>query len=162
MCRSKLTACYVQDCSYFGIDRASLNRCKILNNTWSSWSASEASKFSNCLFASNENPILKSCTFANCTVADNTKFAMSKSKAYNTIFFKVAASQFKSSKKNTFSKCYKGASPKFVSTGDYHLAKGSPCINKGTKAASVKKLFGSKDLDGKKRIKGKTVDIGCY
>ena len=49
-----------------------------------------------------------------------------------------------------------------LKAGNYHLQKGSPCINKGTKAAAVKKLFGSKDLDGKKRIKGKTVDIGCY
>ena len=64
-------------------------------------------------------------------------------------------------KKNKLTNCYKGKAPKFV-PADYHLAKGSPCINKGTKAASVKKLFGKKDLDGKKRIKGKSVDIGCY
>ena len=46
--------------------------------------------------------------------------------------------------------------------GDYHLKKGSPCINKGTKTAAAKKLFGTKDLDKGKRIKGSTVDIGCY
>ena len=44
----------------------------------------------------------------------------------------------------------------------YHLLEDSPCINKGTKSKTAKKLFGSKDLDKKKRIKGKTVDIGCY
>ena len=46
--------------------------------------------------------------------------------------------------------------------GDYHLAAGSPCIDKGNKSATVKKLFGSKDLDGRKRIRGKSVYIGCY
>lgn len=49
-----------------------------------------------------------------------------------------------------------------VVPGNYHLRKGSPCIDKGTKTAAAKKLFGSKDLDGKNRIRGKTVDIGCY
>ncbi len=46
--------------------------------------------------------------------------------------------------------------------GDYRLAKGSPCINKGKLTKAQKKLVGSKDLAGKKRIKGKTIDIGCY
>ena len=46
--------------------------------------------------------------------------------------------------------------------GDYRLNKGSPCIDKGTKASAAKNLYGSKDLAGKKRVKGKSVDIGCY
>ena len=46
--------------------------------------------------------------------------------------------------------------------GAYRLKKGSPCINKGKLTAKLKKLVGKKDLAGKKRVKGKSVDIGCY
>ena len=55
------------------------------------------------------------------------------------------------------------ADPKFVdpANGDFRLAAGSPCINKGVDAnwMSEKK---SKDLAGHPRIYDGTVDIGCY
>jgi hypothetical protein len=110
-------------------------------------------------------------------VAENRGVVLSKTTACNTIFYKVAASQFKSSKKNKLYNCYKGAAPKFKSLkktvldedgeeefieGDYTLLAGSPCINKGKLTKAQKKLVGSKDLAGKKRIKGKAIDIGCY
>ena len=54
--------------------------------------------------------------------------------------------------------------PKFANPakGDYRLKKGSYCINKGKLTKAQKKLVGTKDLAGKKRIKGKAVDLGCY
>ena len=247
VCRSKLTGCTIRYNANLQINGSTLDRCKVLNNRvlinlGPSEYVSESSQFSNCLFACNETPPFESCTFANCTVADNQTFAMSKSKAWNTVFHKVAASQFKKSEKNKLKNCYKGSNPKFVSTsssekwipdengaeqkitavvhwyvedyaegdtihqsatitgkneaeineqafeygmagdddyyyvdsyvyengdytdvpGNYHLKKGSPCINKGTKAKAANKLYGNKDLDGKKRVKGKSVDIGCY
>ncbi len=176
-----LQSCIVKNFSYAykGLFRyANLKRCQVINNQDCT---SEDSTFSNSLFACNDSTPFKSCTFVNCTVADNVKFTMSKAKAWNTIFYKVASTQFKASKKNTLKNCYKGKTPKFVSTktqktvletdgvyktvsvpGNYRLQKGSPCINKGTKASAAKKLFGKWDLAGKKRIKGKSVDIGCY
>ena len=56
------------------------------------------------------------------------------------------------------------AGPKFVdpSAGDYHLAKGSACINAGANAAW---MTGATDLDNnpkKGRIAEQIVDIGCY
>ena len=46
--------------------------------------------------------------------------------------------------------------------GNYRLATGSPCIDKGKLTKAQKKLVGKKDLAGRKRIRGKSVDIGCY
>lgn len=206
------------------MSKCTLNRCEICNaGPLGGEPTISSSKLYNCLVRENGGVRIVSCVLANCTVAKNSWLKMKSTKAYNTIFHKVAASQFKKSKKNTLKNCYKGSNPKFVKAGgtatvaktlripvvldygdeyeldydydsenglyiywdsysesdvvryvnktvnvevdvpaDYHLAKGSPCINKGTKAASVKKLFGKKDLDGKKRVKGKSVDIGCY
>lgn len=350
VCRSKLINCTLRDNAFLLIEQTTLSRCKIQNNKGNAkYGTSASSTFDNCLLASNDTVPMKGCTFVNCTVAENTSFTMSSSKAWNTIFYGVASSQFASKRKNTLTKCYKGGKPMFkhleedvwvtnitsnwvydskgpdtiytngvkniydreldfittnkttyisageegasvdtdpvvypettphptnsisylkVETtydngkvyhkttpevvvddgvnimciktvmgvyywldtefdkngidasaasptnamcyfrgtdpegggwtvnynynrtiketiqvslpargrwnvvedrvlsneipGDYHLLKGSPCIDKGTKAAAAKKLFGSKDLDGKKRIKGKSVDIGCY
>ena len=46
----------------------------------------------------------------------------------------------------------------FASTGNYHLAFGSPCINAGTNAFAPMPW----DLDGNPRIVGGRVDMGCY
>lgn len=156
------------------------------------------STFSNCLFARNWRPGFMSCTLGNCTVAGNYGTKISGCTAYNTVFYKVASSQFAKKRKNKLVGCYRGSSPRFVLVprqlkwggddedafvghgdwlydeasrlwvmidavdADYHLAKGSPCIDKGTKKKAAKKLFGKKDLTGKKRVRGKSVDIGCY
>ncbi len=158
-----LEGCDIMENDSLNFVKSTLNRCKVQYNYGSSYYASESSKFANCLLAGNQDTMpFTSCTFANCTIADNAKFTMKKTKAYNTIFNGVAAGQFKKAKKNTLKNCFKGANPKFAGSDDYHLAKGSPCVNKGTKAATAKKLYGKKDLDGNKRVKGKSVDIGCY
>ena len=51
---------------------------------------------------------------------------------------------------------------KDTENADYHLRQGSPCINKGALTAPRKKLVGSYDLAGKKRVFGKSIDMGCY
>ena len=50
--------------------------------------------------------------------------------------------------------------PKFSS--GYKLKKGSYCINSGKLTKKQKKLVGTTDLAGKKRIRGKAIDRGCY
>ena len=51
--------------------------------------------------------------------------------------------------------------PQFVSAeiGDFHLTKGSPCIDAGDDLATSRDAT---DLDGNQRIVGRAVDIGCY
>ena len=232
---------------------ASFNRCKI----WHTHGSFSESKLANCLFIYNgddkgyrvEVLSLMYCTLANCTVADNNNIELVFLKAYNTIFYKVPASQFKKSQHNKLKNCYKGTSPKFIGPGsstkwvadengnetgkllgatvewkgvewaeviwesdydwgvveasgatdeailadarkqvgnnnatyeicerhyergyhrtkllpgNYKLKKGSRCINKGKLTTALKKLVGTKDLAGKKRVKGKAIDIGCY
>jgi hypothetical protein len=58
----------------------------------------------------------------------------------------------------------KNKDPKFVNAakGNYRLKKGSYAIDKGKLTATQKKLVGTKDLAGQKRIKGKAIDRGCY
>ena len=54
--------------------------------------------------------------------------------------------------------------PKFVNPakGNYKLKKGSYAIDKGSLPKWIKKYVGAKDLAGRKRIRGKAIDRGCY
>ncbi len=49
--------------------------------------------------------------------------------------------------------------PFFLGSGNYRLEAGSPCIDAGTNQAW---MAGAGDLDGRTRIIGAAVDIGCY
>jgi hypothetical protein len=51
--------------------------------------------------------------------------------------------------------------PNFVdfNTRDFRLARGSACINRGT---NLPWMDPAVDLDGRIRIRDRTVDIGCY
>lgn len=55
----------------------------------------------------------------------------------------------------------KSVDPLFVDAAadDYHLTNGSPCIEAGINEAWMANAL---DLDGTNRIRGKTVDMGCY
>ena len=113
-------------------------------------------------------PLLDGCTLYNCTV---TSFgggrllpAFRNGTAVNTVFWKVPSNIY-SGQGNTFVRCLKGTNPKLVSVSGLltaELKKGSPCIDKGKLTKKQKKLVGSKDIYGRRRIRGKAVDIGCY
>jgi hypothetical protein len=49
--------------------------------------------------------------------------------------------------------------PSFISSGDYHLSSGSPCVDAGTNQTW---MTGAKDLDENPRIVNGTVDMGAY
>ena len=186
---SKLSDCLLSNCcpdtqGRKFISHATLNRCKIVDaeaRGGKKYAPIASSKLCNCLVADSDGVSFSLCTLGNCTVADNDRVALKGNKGYNTIFNGVSAAQFKKTKKNTFKNCYTGTNPGFVDSDDtddddddddddytddadedYHLQAGSPCIDKGTKSTAAKKLYGKKDLDGKKRVKGRSVDIGCY
>lgn len=162
-------------------DTCVLTRCKIKDNEARRWNggAFYKSRLSSCLVAGNRFQGTSGCashftssTLVNCTIADN------KTSGYNSRF----------SKKSTYYNCIlrnnrrgnailnvnsgntynntdqNNQNPKFVNaaSGDYKLAKGSPCINKGAVPAAIRSYVGSLDLAGQKRIKGKAIDRGCY
>lgn len=169
-----------------------VSRCEVAGNSGLSASYAENSVLSNTLVADNSIHSdsasgFASCKLYNCTVARNwfrgykpsaLPFA-EKSGFYDCILWDnwyqpdgllglpdslcnaVTAKKFK----NVYKTCYTAkASPGFVDAdgGNYKLAKGSACIDKGALSAAQKKIVGTKDLAGKNRIRGKSVDIGCY
>lgn len=169
-----------------------VSRCEVSGNSGKSASFADNSILSNTLIVNNSIHSdaasgFASCKLYNCTVADNLFQGYrpsdipvaEKSGFYNCILWNnwyryddlfnhddsrcdaETAKKFK----NAYKKCYTAkADPGFVYAVDldYRLAKGSPCINKGTLSAAQKKIVGTKDLSGNKRIKGKAVDLGCY
>ncbi len=114
-------------------------------------------------------PLFDGCVLCNCTLEcfGGGRFTpvFRNGTAANTIFWKVPSGIF-SDPSNSFSRCRKGGSnPGFVKIDGLltaMLKKGSPCIDKGRLTAKQKKLAGKKDFYGRKRIKGKAVDIGCF
>ncbi len=132
------------------------------------------------------------CDLLNCTLCANVPILMTSSKVFNSILYKTGTHPFKASSRNTFKNCCKNSTPRFVENpvltsetvttveesewgswswtttvytlipGDCRLRKGSPCIDKGKLTKAQKKLVGTKDLAGRKRIRGKAIDRGCY
>ena len=124
------------------------------------------------------------CTLLNCTVAENADVRLKSSVAVNSVFYKSGYHVSNSKAKNRFSHCLLSGSPRFVDdpvlwaeevqrdywtettyrffSGDCRLRRGSPCIDKGKLTEAQKKLVGTKDLAGRKRIRGKAIDCGCY
>lgn len=227
--KTKLVDCVVSDCSAYhemskrnGVTetptsstlaegatfvRSRITRCQGAEGGVYEHCKLRHSEFANCLIHGNYQPEFLSCTLGNCTVAANNVARLGGTKAYNTLFHRVPASQFKAAKKNTFVNCYNGSAPGFADLGnprewlfgtdqyvsgdfidwwtwrwdrglkvwlqevdpatgyraaDYHLTKGSPCLGKGSHKAAAKKLYGTRDLDGRNRIHGARIDIGCY
>lgn len=181
--KTSLAVCVLKDC--YPSEKAvfatgcTMNRCKILATQYSSAKFLSCKIYNTLLAESWASVRLSGCVFVNDTFANNPDFRMAKSKAFNTIFFGVAAAQFDASRQNKFSKCCKSATPGFVAPvptdvpdedgngytvvpANYHLKKGARCIDKGNLTKEQQALIGSKDLGGGKRIKGAAVDVGCY
>ena len=146
----------------------------------------------NCLVTGNVNilepewtrMLFRSCTFLNCTVAENADVQLKSSTAINTIFHQNGDHVGGAKDQNRFVRSLVGKDPCFIedprigteeverdywtetvylfSPGDCRLRKGSPCIDKGKLTNAQKKLAGKKDLAGRKRIRGKAIDLGCY
>ena len=180
VCDGTATRCKFLNNEYIVIISEVLKNCIISQN--SKMQISTAS-LGNCLIADNprwetvSNSVLINCTMARNSISGTTKVP-------NVCFWNSAFVNCISwgnydglgrlhnvepdsyyHKSNAYRNCYaKKADPKFANAakGNYRLKKGSPCINKGKLTKAQKKFVGKKDLAGKKRVKGKAVDIGCY
>ncbi len=182
---SKLVKCLVQD-NYLVtgsiIWQCTVKMTKIAKNRTKGWFCNE-STFVSCLIAGNthyadwmepeNSTFVRMSTLLNCTVADNTfigNTSAKKSKFYNCILwnnwrqrgsFDQPGKLHNVDSGNTYKNTDKtNKNPKLTSA--YKPKKGSYVINKGKLTKAQKKLVGSKDLAGKKRIRGKAIDRGCY
>jgi hypothetical protein len=152
---SRLCNCLVTGNAYFSnsewepslFQRATVINCTVTGNRTHRWSGGASacmagrSKFSNCILRNNY------------IQADDREGESGGESIHNV------------DSGNGYSRTYKdNREPKFVNAagGNYKLARGSPCIDQGKLTAAQKKLVGSKDLAGAKRIRGKAIDMGCY
>jgi hypothetical protein len=125
----------------------------------------------NCEVASNSFAAADTCTLYNCTLTGNQRGGAWYSTLNNCIAYYNDPSNFSPAfTVSTFNYCCTTPMPSggvgnitneplFVdpANGDFHLQRGSPCINVGSNAYA----FGT-DLDGNPRIIDGTVDIGAY
>ena len=164
-------------------DGCILIRCQIVDNE-ERWDDSAFSKTSlrNCLIAGNRfrgtgewASHFSSSTLVNCTIAQNRTKCESamfsrKSKYYNCILRdnwrgETGKTVHNADSGNTYNYTNKdNKDPKFVDAenGNFKLSKKSPFIDKGKVQTAIKSYVGSLDLAGKKRIRGKAIDRGCY
>jgi hypothetical protein len=143
-------------------------------------------------FYDSTKMIFQRCRIHNCTFAENPDVRIRSSKMWNSIVYNCGGGVTGKKAKNSFSRCKFGGNPCFVenpkitekkiveveyyegrpwtyehseykvSLGDCRLTKESPCIDSGKLTKAQKKLVGTKDLAGRKRIRGKAIDLGCY
>ncbi len=185
---STATACSFGKTGRLQAVDSSFSRCRMTGNTGTS-TGFRSCKFYNCLLARNDKTGFTQSVFLNCTLADNDNHELFRSKLVNCIlrnnangsesvwveqfdewgddvgYYKTVRSIHNFDSKNSFKNTFTdNRDPKFANAagGDYRLKKGSPCINKGKLTKALKKLVGKKDLAGKKRVKGKAIDRGCY
>jgi hypothetical protein len=123
--------------------------CTFVANTWLYWVYGEEIGVTRAAL---------SCSFANCILYNNKRRKVANASngglSVKTTLMNIAPG-------NTYANTYKdNRNPKFAS--GYKLAQESPCINRGKLTAAQKKLVGAKDLAGRKRVRGKAIDMGCY
>jgi hypothetical protein len=164
-----------------GSDCSNLNRCKIVDNIVYStncyWrTAIDGGAFSNCLIAGNMagRAMICAADLVNCTIVKNRVVSEDEafsdwSNYYNCILrnnYRGKGSAIHNvDSRNGYTNTFKdNRNPKFVNEagGNYMLAKGSPCIDQGRVTDDIKPTLGSLDLAGRKRIRGKAIDMGCY
>jgi hypothetical protein len=179
-----LTACTILGNHATLAETCVFSRCRLADNqskAGSYYPAVSESRLCNCLVAGNRYrgtsgraALFEDSTLVNCTIAKNRTTSgqapfTRKSKYYNCILRNnwrgSGNTVHNTDSGNTYGRTFQdNRNPKFVkeSSGDYKLAKGSPCINQGTVPAAIKSYVGSTDLAGKKRINGASIDMGCY
>ena len=157
---SHLTNCLIADnegaCG-FGFRSSELLNCTIARNTVRSLSAdkfSDECKFYNCILWNNYSQSYWSESVPEWNEAHTVC-------EYKTVFHPYPEKLHNVDSGNVYKNTDKtNRNPKFTSA--YKLKKGSYCIDKGKLTKKQKKQVGTKDLAGKKRIKGKAIDRGCY
>ena len=132
---------------------ATLTNCTITDNT--SGVQSGSGTFTNCTIT---NGIFSSAgSFTNCIVWNETNsFAMFSSVTYTAI----TDGHDGTGNINLSAINNDATGPHFINptTGNYHLAAGSPLINAGLSSVNTT----TTDLDGKARIIGSSIDMGAY
>ncbi|MBQ7252548.1 MAG: hypothetical protein IJS32_08115 [Kiritimatiellae bacterium] len=171
-------------------ESTAFDRCRITGNiahiqrNGGYYGPIDGGRLCNCLVVGNEmwGDLFSAVTLVNCTIAKNTLFHEGKTlSAFSRFYNCILWNNFRQepvwgendellgytktvqnvSSGNGYSRTYKdNRDPKF--TTGWKLAKGSPCINRGTLNSKLKKLVGSVDLAGAKRIHGASIDMGCY
>ena len=167
---SKMNCCTVKGVTSGGFQKATILNSRFVDGDM--YAIFEDCTLANSLFAGNnisdyfDEGWINSSTVVNCTIAGNKgetgKLSVS-SKFVNCIIY--GNKKLKKGSGNTYTNTDKtNKNPKFLNPakGDYRLGKNSYAIDSGKVTKAQKKLVGSKDLAGKKRIRGKTIDRGCY
>ena len=173
--------CTVRQCKIVGnsgtgyselASNSTLVNTLVAQNTIDDWGF-YASTLVNCTIADNETQYVNfvpqfayKSKFYNCILFNNRRgkaifqddgYVVGKTSVHNVDTAKSAGNTYKNTNKTN-------KNPKFANAAkkDYGLKKGSFCINLGKLSSAQKALVGTKDLAGKKRIKGGAIDLGCY
>jgi hypothetical protein len=169
----KLNACAIyQNENFFSVGGRMVN-CLAADNLFPGRTF-EKTTFLNCTFTENSRSgrnvdpkarIFENCSFVNCILYRN--FAVT----WTDNYLDRTASLHNVDAGNTYRRTNrKNRNPQFVNPStavevpkrDYRLRKGSYAIDQGRLTAARKKLVGKLDLGGRKRVRGKAIDLGCY
>jgi hypothetical protein len=137
-----------------------LNSCKIVNNTTPGTGIVMGGRLNNCTIARNSSYYASyGCDLNNCIVWDNTNSVGTLYNWFNSSFNYCCTLPAPTNGVGNITN-----DPQFVSSSDYNLAVGSPCMDSGSNAL----VQGTLDLAGNQRIYdgdrngSSIVDMGCY
>ena len=146
-----------------------LNNCRLVGNS-SAGGGAGFSTLNNCLIAGNSGKNKAAayiCTLNNCTVTGNTNgLGVDRCTLRNSIIY--GNPNGSGSGASFYTNCCGDSllpgpgnvlgPPCFRATNDYRLVLPSPCIDAGNTEYSSFDM----DLDGRVRVTGRSVDMGCY